>query len=409
MNSNRPFHQTIQTVTPLHQNKRTASNISPSSPHHSSDSDTPDDPQQQRTNDNEDNGFIHHIKPTFLGPVCTSCNCKVATVNILFDISRNSIKNHFTINKCYSGDILMLKSRELEKSLRTSLLHYHKSMRDNPTIASKMIATPFNFIPASKNLPYCVKCGFIGAKLCHVRRHTKSESSQCSESDVRSADHSIMTNEYGFRIPQEVLNTILKGEFFLPIKGRRQWKTTTQQSPTIIITARQEPTTQLPTIPINNTVQQSHTTITNILSTIPNNNQPLTITHPRTRVNESVNSTKATSIPTPQLPTIMNGRYQSTIATITQPVPTSQPFINTNEINLPALPNTNQRLPTSQLHCINSGGNHPRTHQFLPSDDDIMMAVSNNSPYKDTVSLNQFVLSELSHTFHTKEQADSAY
>jgi hypothetical protein len=92
----------------------------------------------------------------------------------------------------------MFKGRELEKSLHTSMLHHHKFMRDNPSSASRKIDRRFQFVSSTKNLPYCAKCGFIGTQLCHVKRHTKSQSTNCTESDVRSADESIVTNQFGF-------------------------------------------------------------------------------------------------------------------------------------------------------------------------------------------------------------------
>jgi hypothetical protein len=228
MNSNRPVHHTTQVITPVQrQNKRPASNMSPNSPQSPSDFDSQDDHDHEPPNDSNVIAFTHHIKPTFLGPVCTSCKCKVANGNILFEVSRVSMKKHITTNKCFSGDITMFKGRELEKSLRTSMLHHHMSMRDNPSSASSIIDRRFNFVSSSKNLPYCAKCGFIGTKLCHVRRHTKSQSTNCSESDLRGADGSIVTNEFGFLLPRTVLNKMKNGTFILPTK-----RTTTSNTPT---------------------------------------------------------------------------------------------------------------------------------------------------------------------------------
>ena len=47
--------------------------------------------------------------------------------------------------------------------------------------------------------------------------------------------------------------------------------------------------------------------------------------------------------------------------------------------------------------------------RFLPSDDEIMSVLSNNSPYNDAVSLDSFVHEELINTFGEKEKADIAY
>lgn len=162
--------------------------------------------------------FHHHFKQTFLGPVCTKCKCKVAKGNILFDISRNSLKAHLTTNKCFSGNILLFKPRAVERSLRMSLIQYHTSMANNPALASRVVNNKFNFVSSSKNLPYCFKCGFVGTKLCNVKRHAKSNLNYCSDSDIRTADGTIMMNEYGFCISKSVLDQISRGIFVLPEK-----------------------------------------------------------------------------------------------------------------------------------------------------------------------------------------------
>ena len=323
MNSNSIPPNTSQRVTHvLRQNKRPATNMSSDAPLPSSDSVSPDVSNHQSPNHAPYNGFIHHIKPTFLGPICTACQRKVANGNILFDISRNSIKKHLTTNKCYIGDIEMFQARELEKTLHMSTIHHYDSMRDNPTIASRVVEQKFNFVPATQNFPYCAKCGFISSKLCHIRRHAKHHSNQCSESDVRSADGSIMTNEYGFLIPLIVLRRIRNGTFIPPSKRGRCSNRVTRQ---------------------------------------PTN--------------------------TPNTPSVSMIRYQ----TITTPSPTTQ------------------MLPTLQSPITNNASIDPADFQFLPSDGEIMTAVSNNSPYKDAVSLNSFAMSELTNTFATKDQSDSAY
>jgi hypothetical protein len=252
--------------------------------------------------------FHHHIQQTFLGPICTACGHKVANGNILFDISRNSIKNHRTTNKCFSGDLALFKPKELEKALRTAMIHLHNSMRDNLSLASRMVENKYNFVQSVKNFPYCAQCGFVGTKLCHVRRHAKSQSTVCSESDVRPADGTIRTNEYGFLIPSVVLDKIGRGLFVLPTKRCIQSNVPTQFNTPIIL-------------------------------------------------------------PSPHAMTETNSCNRNTPATTSQGYPL----------------------------------------QFLPTDEDITKAVSNNSPYKDAVSLNSFALAELLDTFNTKEMADSAY
>ena len=292
----------------------------------SSDPTTQDDFPYQSPNPVANNEFIHHIKPSFLGPICTACHHKVANGNILFDVSRNSIKKHLTTNKCYTGDIALFKARQLEKELRTSIVHYHHSMRENPSLAARVVENKFNFVISPNNLPYCAECGYVDTQLCHVRRHAKSQSNLCSESHVRTADGTIMTNDYGFLIPRVVLKRISSGTFTLPAKRGRH---------------------------LNNIAR-----------------------YPSNRTNSQ-------SVPRHSIQT-------------NQPSCRSQ-FITT----LPS--------PSSQSPVTDNTSIDPTDSQFLPSDGEIMIAVSNNSPFKDAVSLNSFALSELTNTFSTKEQSDSAY
>ena len=166
--------------------------------------------------------FQHFIKQSFLGPICTMCHRKVANGNILFDVSRNSIKNHMTTNKCFRGSISLFKPKELEIQLRQSMIQLHNSITNNPTLASRLVRDKHHFISATKNLPYCDGCGFIGTKLCHVRSHVNSKTTKCTESDIRSPDHTIMTNEYGFLIPKSLLDRICDGKFIYSIKNKKQ-------------------------------------------------------------------------------------------------------------------------------------------------------------------------------------------
>ena len=84
-------------------------------------------------NSSNSNDFQHHIKQTFLGPVCTACNKKIASTNTLFDISRNRLKAHLTTNQCFTGNFSSFKSRELEKSLRISIINYYTANKDHTT------------------------------------------------------------------------------------------------------------------------------------------------------------------------------------------------------------------------------------------------------------------------------------
>ena len=262
--------------------------------------------------------FQHFIKQTFLGPICTRCQRKVANGNILFDVSRNSIKNHMTTNKCFRGNISLFKPKELEIKLRQSMVQLHTSIANNPTLASRLVRDKNHFIPATKNLPYCDGCGFIGTKLCHVRSHVHSKTTKCTESDIRSADKTIMMNEYGFLIPKSVLERICDGKFVFTIKHKKQ--------------------------------QTTHS-----VSVPPSQDNP----------------------------------------TITRPLPTEQQS---------PIQHANTHVNQSSILTV-----HPSCPIFLPSDDDIALTLSNNSPYNDAVTLHSFAISELANTFQTKEMADTAY
>jgi hypothetical protein len=123
--------------------------------------------------------FHHHIKQTFLGPVCSACNKKIASTNVLFDISRNSLRAHLT---CYTGDLSLFKSRELEMSLRTSIIEHYNSPQ-----TSKHVENTFQQVSSLNNMPYCCRCGFVGGKLFNVTRHVKSTTNSCTDTDVRPA------------------------------------------------------------------------------------------------------------------------------------------------------------------------------------------------------------------------------
>ena len=198
-------------------NKRTASDISHDSDSHSFQSDHVSGTELPPSNIHN-TVFSHHIKQTFLGPICTSCKCKVVRGHTLFYVSRHSLKSHITTNKCFSGNLHSFKSQTLEKSLHIALVQYHNSMRNNPALPLRNVHNKYHFQTAPKNLPYCNLCGFIGSKLCHVRRHVQLTSNLCSESDVRTADGSILSNEYGFLIPRSVIDNISRGQFSLPTK-----------------------------------------------------------------------------------------------------------------------------------------------------------------------------------------------
>lgn len=160
--------------------------------------------------------FQHHIKQTFLGPVCTKCNIKVARNNTLFDISEYLIKVHLTTNQCFYGDCSFHQVKELRNFLQTSITQTHCSMKNNPSLAAIIVRDNFHERESIRKFPYCSRCGYVGTQIFNVARHIKSMSNSCSEYDIRTAGHIIKVNKYGFLVPSELLDQIAMGKFSLP-------------------------------------------------------------------------------------------------------------------------------------------------------------------------------------------------
>lgn len=152
--------------------------------------------------------------------------------------------------------------------------------------------------------------------VCHVRSHVSSQSTVCNESDVKKADGTIMTNEYGFLFPNSVSDKICDGQFTLHLnKGphinkRSAASLINNETPSV-------------SFPLEQCLQHQH---------------------------------------------IVNNSHQSGVASV-----------------------------------------HQSHHSFLPSDEDIQMILSNDSPFNDALTLHLFAQSELSSTFQSKQMADSAY
>jgi hypothetical protein len=86
----------------------------------------------------------HFIRQTFLGPICTKCNTKVASYGILFTISSKTIIRHWKKNDCFIGSIKNLNAKELEKSLLMSITQLYKTIHNNPTLATKIVRGHFH-------------------------------------------------------------------------------------------------------------------------------------------------------------------------------------------------------------------------------------------------------------------------
>lgn len=157
----------------------------------------------------------HYIRQTFLGPICTKCNTKVASLGTLFTISSKTIIRHWKKNNCYIGDVKNLNAKELERSLHMSIIQLYNSIHHNPTLASKIVTSQFYSITTATISPYCSRCGYVG-KSNNLRRHTESASSTCTSSDVIHCGGNVLTNKFQFRIPQQLLDTISSGMFELP-------------------------------------------------------------------------------------------------------------------------------------------------------------------------------------------------
>ena len=355
--------------------------------------------------------FSHYIQQSFLGPICTSCKCKVARGNLLFNISRNSIKSHIATNNCYSGNLASFKSQSLERSLRSEISHLHHTMRDNPAVAGSIVKKKFKFQLSSKNLPYCNLCGFIGSKLCHIRRHVQSISNICTESDIRTADGTIMINEYGFLIPRSVLDRITAGQFILPI-------CTYDISNSQPITPHSPKARRIRNTAISQTLPASTPTILSPPHTTTMITPPryLNITNQISIAQCTPTATlRSTHIPPLQACSIdvlpPSHHPNTTVTPLSATIMTNPPNITPVLPAATAINNRLQHLPTASTttHSTHSLSTPNVTHhiRFLPSYEDFMMDIHNNSGF-DASSLSAFISAELLDTFGNKEKADQA-
>lgn len=161
------------------------------------------------------NESLHYIRQTFLGPICTKCNTKVACYGMLFAISWKSIIRHWKKNKCIIGDINNLNAKQLERSLHMSIIQLYNSIRNNPTLATKVVRGQFHSTDISHKLPFCSRCGYVG-KSANVRRHIHTDVSNCTLLDINLHGGKVLTDKYRFCIPQQVLDMISLGNFKLP-------------------------------------------------------------------------------------------------------------------------------------------------------------------------------------------------
>lgn len=170
----------------------------------------------------------HYIRQTFLGPICTKCNTKVASYGILFTISSKTIIRHWKKNDCFIGNIKNLNAKELEKSLLMSITHLYKTIHNNPTLAAKIVRGHFHSDTIRKS-PYCSRCGHVG-KSENVRRHILNDAYNCTSDDANIRGGKVLTDKYQFCIPQEVLDIISSGNFQLPFDHHTNTIITLQNS-----------------------------------------------------------------------------------------------------------------------------------------------------------------------------------
>jgi hypothetical protein len=284
-------------------------------------------------------------------------------------------------------------------------------MRNNPAVAGSLVKEKFKFQLSLKNLPYCNLCGFIGSKLCHIRRHVQSNSTICTESDVRTADGTIMINEYGFLVPRSVLDRITSGQFILPFSTNDIWNS--QPIPPHSPNARGIRNTAIsqtmPTAtPTNHSPPHTTTTITPLCNRAITNQLSIfqcTSTATLRRINNpSPQADPINALPPSHRPTTTLTPLITTIITNAPnipPVSPAPPAIN-NRLQHPSSASTT-------THSTHSSSTHNVTHhiRFLPSNEDFMMDIHNNSGF-DASSLNTFINAELLDTFGNKEKADQA-
>ena len=158
----------------------------------------------------------HFISQTFLGPICTRCNTKVARHGILFHISCKSIIRHWTKEKCYEGNMSHLNAKELERTLSISINNIHISMNRNPSLGAKIVNDHLCNVQSTKQSPFCSRCGYVG-KQSNLTRHLKSSFASCTVDHLHYSDGLILLDKYNFAVPQELLNQMSIGSFILPI------------------------------------------------------------------------------------------------------------------------------------------------------------------------------------------------
>ena len=192
--------------------KRTESDISTSDIGTFATPSTPHDFPNCITSDSDKS--LHYIRQTFLGPICTKCNTKVACYGMLFTISSKSIIRHWKKNNCFIGDIKHLNAKELERSLLMSITQLYNSIHKNPTLANKIVRGQFHSKVFHQS-SYCSRCGYVG-KSENIRRHIQNDAYNCTSGDANIRCGKVLTDKYQFCIPQEVLDTISSGNFELP-------------------------------------------------------------------------------------------------------------------------------------------------------------------------------------------------
>jgi hypothetical protein len=280
-------------------------------------------------------------------------------------------------------------------------------MRNNPAVAGSLVKEKYKFQLSSKNLPYCNLCGFIGSKLCHIRRHVQSNSNICTESDVRTADGTIMINEYGFLVPRSVLDRITAGQFILPISTNDilNAQPIPPHSPNTRGIRNTAISQTLPaSTPTNNSPPHTTTTITPLRNRAITNQLSIFQCTPtatlRRTINPSLQADPINALPPSHHPTTNVTPISNTIMTNAPNIPPVSPAP-------PAINNRLQPLPNASTTTHSTPHNVTHHIRFLPSNEDFMMDIHNNSSF-DASSLNTFINAELIETFGNKEQADQA-
>jgi hypothetical protein len=162
----------------------------------------------------------HYIEQTLLGPICThpDCQTKVAKRGGLFDITSQTLLNHWKANNCYHGP--RPNASDLVRRLNIQLVGIHERVSHEEPSADALIARDLPpDTTTTFSAGYCLRCGFSD-KPSRVRRHASHRKTVCTILDFNERG-TIYRSKYGFAVPKAVLERIVEGTFVLPAQASR--------------------------------------------------------------------------------------------------------------------------------------------------------------------------------------------